>query len=343
MTDSTKHIGIVSFATYTPKTRMTAKEISEKSGIPEDVIRDKFGVQSKPVPDIDDTTSVMGIKAARKALSSAHISPTEIDVVIWIGAQHKDYPNWLAGLKVAHEIGASKAWSFDMEAMCGSTIAGIEVARSLMIANKEYRTVMLVSGYRNADMIDFSVKDTSFMFDLGSGGTAVILRRDYGMNEILGTSFQGDGSFSEDCVVEAGGSAAWPMSPGDEKRMHFVVRNVDEFKRKLGERTLPNFYKVIDEALEKSGLSRSDIDYLGILHFKKSTHEMVLHDLGLVDEQTTYLEHYGHVGQNDQIISLEEGLKAGKISDGSRIVLVGAGLGFVWAAAVVRWGTVTEN
>jgi len=145
-------IGILGFGTYVPKSRMSAAEIAERSGIPEDVIREKFGVVSKPIPGEGDTTSAMGIRAAEKALEMAGIDAAEIDVVIWNGAQHKDYPNWLAGLKVADSIGARNAWSFDMEAMCGSMMAGMEVARSLMIANESYRTVLLVSGYRNADM-----------------------------------------------------------------------------------------------------------------------------------------------------------------------------------------------
>jgi 3-oxoacyl-[acyl-carrier-protein] synthase III len=332
------HIGIAGFGTYTPPGRLTAAEIAEKSGIPEDVIREKFGVQEKPIPGPEDTTSAMGIKAARTAIEQAGVSPEEIDIVIWNGAQHKDYPNWLAGLKVAHKLGAHRAWSFDMEAMCGSMMAGMEVARSLMVANERYKTVLLVSGYRNADMIDFDVKETSFMFDIGAGGAAVVLRAGHEENELVATSFKGDGSFSEDCVVPVGGSAKWPPQPEDVAHMHFEVRDVDSFKKKLGERTLPNFYYVIDDALAQAGLTRAQIDYLAILHFKRSTHELVLKDLELTSEQTTYLEHYGHIGQNDQIISLEEGLAAGKIRNGSTIVMVGAGLGFVWAAAVVRWG-----
>jgi 3-oxoacyl-[acyl-carrier-protein] synthase-3 len=35
---------------------------------------------------------------------------------------------------------------------------------------------------------------------------------------------------------------------------------------------------------------------------------------------------------------LELGLQAGKVRPGDTIVLVGAGLGFVWAATVIRWG-----
>ncbi|MFP4209618.1 MAG: 3-oxoacyl-ACP synthase [Alkalispirochaeta sp.] len=331
-------VGIIGHGTYTPETRMDAAEIAERSGIPEHVIREKFGVQSKPIPGPDDTTSAMAIAASRRAIEMAGIDPREIDVLIYNGGQHKDYLNWLAGLKIAHELGAENAWSFDMEAMCGSMMAGIEVARSLMVANEQYKTVLLASGYRNGDMIDFNVPETSFMYDLGAGGAALLLRRGHEENEILGTAFRGDGSFSEDCVVEVGGAAKWPMEPPDVERMHFVIRDVESFKKKLGARTLPNFYHVIREALHKSGLSEAEIDYLAILHFKRSTHHLVLEELGLSDEQTTYLDQYGHIGQNDQIISLEEGLRSGRISDGDIIVMVGAGIGFVWASAVIRWG-----
>lgn len=336
-------IGILGLGTYTPENFMDAGDIAEKSGIPENVIREKFGVDRKPVPGPGDTTSFMGVQAAREAIHMAGIDAGDIDVVIWNGGQHKDYLNWLAGLHVAREIGADNAWSFDMEAMCGSMMAGMEVARSLMIANEGYKTILLVSGYRNGDMVDYSVKETSFMFDIGAGGAAMVLGRNCGKNSIIGTAFRGDGSFSTDCVVKTGGSNNWPPRPEDTHNMHFVIDDVDSFKKKLGERTLPNFYQVIRESLAKGDLSDKDIDYLAILHFKRSTHNVVLQELGITESQTTYLSDYGHVGQNDQIISILEGLKAGKITDGDNIVMVGAGIGFVWAAATVRWGIDTGN
>ncbi|WGS65113.1 3-oxoacyl-ACP synthase [Marinitoga aeolica] len=332
------NVGIMGIGTYIPETYITAEEISEKSKIPIEVIKEKFGVLKKPIPGPNDTTSYMGIKAAEKAIENADINPEEIDLIIWNGGQHKDYPCWLAGLKVANEIGAVNAWSFDMEAMCGSMMSGMEVARSMMIANEDLNTVLLVSGYRNGDLINYNVKETSFMFDIGAGGAAMVLRKNYNKNVILGTAFKGDGSFSEDCVVEVGGTKKWPMEEKDVNRLHFVVRDVESFKEKLKEKTMPNFYYVIDKSLEKSKLSRKNIDYLAILHFKRSAHYAVLEELGLREEQSIYLENYGHIGQNDQILSIELGLKSGKIKDGNNIVMVGAGLGFVWASAVVKWG-----
>ncbi len=336
------HVGILGHGTWLPSTFMTAADIAAATGLPEDVVALKFGVRRKPVAGPGESTAFMGLEAARRAVADAGIDASELDLVIWCGAQHKDYPCWLAGLYVAEKLGASRAWSFDMEAMCGSMMAAIEVARSLMLARDDLRKVLLVSGYRNNDLIDPALPATRFMLDIGSGGSALVLGRDAGRNAVEASAFRGDGSLSEMCVVPALGSRAWPPAAGDLGRARFAVPDEAAFKARLGEVTMPNFYAVIREALARSGVPegapRSGIDYLAILHFKRSAHEAVLAELGLGPGNTTYLEDYGHLGQNDQVLSLELGLAAGKVRPGSRIVFVGAGLGFVWAATVIRWG-----
>jgi 3-oxoacyl-[acyl-carrier-protein] synthase III len=331
-------VGIKGIGTYIPEGFMSAAAIAAATGIPEGVIAAKFGVVRKPVAGPADTPSNMALAAARTAVARAGVDPREIGLVIWNGGQHKDYPCWLAGLKVAHELGAANAWSFDMEAMCGSMMAAFEVARAMMSAKPSLHYVLIASGYRNGDLIDLSVPATRFMLDLGAGGAAVLLEAGCPSNRILGTAFKGDGSFSEDCIVPVMGAKKWPPESADVSRMHFEIEDEEGFKEKLGARTMPNFYQVIRESLAEAGLTERDIDYLAILHFKKSAHDAVLKELGLKDAQTTYLDQYGHLGQNDQVLSLELGLKAGKIHDGSNVVMVGAGLGFVWASALVRWG-----
>ena len=338
------HVGLAGIGVYVPETYLTAADLALATGVPEDVIAKKFGIKRKPVADAGNTTAVMGLKAAHKALEEAGLAGSDLDLVIWCGAQHKDYPCWLAGLYIANELGAVDSWSFDMEAMCGSMMAALDVAKSLMIAREDLRTVLLVSGYRNNDLIDLAEPSTRFLMDLGSGGAACVLRKDLGRNVLLGSAFKGDGSLSLDCIVPTLGTKAWPPKEGDAAKAHFIVPDEPSFKAKLGEKTMPNFFSVIDKSLALSGrLTRKDIGYLAVLHFKKSAHEAVLAELGLSGERTTYLDDYGHIGQNDQLLSINLGLSSGKIKDGDNIVLVGAGLGFVWAASVVRWGPIKEE
>ena len=109
-------------------------------------------------------------------------------------------------------------------------------------------------------------------------------------------------------------------------------------KDRLNEVSIPNWYKCIDEALRKSDLSREDLDYLAILHIKRSGHNAILNDFGLNEDQTIYLEDYGHIGQIDQILSLHLGLQDGKIKDKSVVCMLAAGIGYVWAANIIKWG-----
>ena len=109
-------------------------------------------------------------------------------------------------------------------------------------------------------------------------------------------------------------------------------------KDRLNEVSMPNWYKCIDESLKQAKLTRKDIGYLDILHIKRSGHMSMLADLGLTEEQSIYLEDYGHIGQIDQILSLELGLRAGKIKNGDVVCMIAAGIGYVWAANIIKWG-----
>jgi len=92
---------------------------------------------------------------------------------------------------------------------------------------------------------------------------------------------------------------------------------------------MANWYTCIDESLRKSGgLTRADIDYLGVLHFKRSQHDAIGRGPRAHPRATTYLENYGHIGQVDQMLSLHLGLEAGRITDGTLVTLIAAGIGY---------------
>ena len=76
----------------------------------------------------------------------------------------------------------------------------------------------------------------------------------------------------------------------------------------------------------------------------KSAFEFVANELGVDPyKQSTYFEEWGHMGQNDSIVSLEEGLKDGKIKDGNLVVLTAAGIGWSWNAMTIKWGKQNES
>ncbi|WAA08759.1 3-oxoacyl-ACP synthase [Fervidibacillus albus] len=337
-------IGIVSKGIYLPDKYITGEEIGRLANIPKEIVETKMGIRKKTIPGKNDHTCQMGIYAAKEAIDRASIDPKEIDLVIYIGEEHKEYPLWTAGIKLQEEIGANHAWAFDVAMRCGTTIMALKVAKSMMLSDQSIRTVLLAGGYRNGDFIDYNNPRTRFMYNLGAGGGALLLKKGTKRNLVLESAIVTDGSFSEDVIVTAGGTKNPITAVNLQNGLYQLdVPDPQGMKRRLEQKSMDNFLKVIREALYKSGYSEKDIDYLAILHMKRSAHEYVLRELGLSENQTIYLENYGHIGQIDQILSLELADQRGMLHDGDIVVLVSAGIGYAWGATVIRWGTPNHN
>ncbi len=332
-------MGIVSVGVYVPQPVLTAADIARRSGIEEWVIREKFGIAQKHMPGPDDHTNQMAIWAAQDCLSRCDIPAEEIDVVLCTTEEWKEYLLWTAGIKLAYEIGATRAWAFDMHMRCGGTIAALTVAKGLMAADPAVNTVLIAGGYRNGDLIDFTNHRTTFLFNLAAGAGAMLLRRGWPRNHVLGTHLIADGYMSEHVIVPASGTKRFPTDEAVAQRLFYLdLVEPEAMKNRLNAVSMDNWLHCIDEALRKSGYGRQDIGYLNVLHMKRSAHLEMLERLGLSEEQSVYLSDYGHTGEQDAMISIVEGLKQGRLKDGDLMVIVAAGIGYAWGAACVQWG-----
>ena len=121
-------------------------------------------------------------------------------------------------------------------------------------------------------------------------------------------------------------------------RYNLDVLDPEGMKLRLEQKSLSNFLKVIRRSLEKSGFTEQQLNYVAMLHMKKSAYDYVLDELGLAEDKSIYLSHYGHIGQIDQILSLYLARREGKLRDGDIVSLVSAGIGYAWGAITVKWG-----
>lgn len=332
--------GIIGIGIYLPEQRMTAEEIAKRANLPVDVVKTKMGIVQKPIAGANDHTVEMAILAAKDAIQDAGIDAKEIDLVIYFGEEHKEYPLWTAGIKIQEEIGATNAWAFDIQLRCGTAILAMKLAKSLMQSDDKIHTVLLAGGYRNHDFIDYENERTRFMFNLGAGGGALLLRQGANENLIYEAELITDGSFSEDVLVPVGGTKE-PLTPENlmQGLYRLDVTDPEGMKTRLEQKSLDNFIKVIRNSLSKSGFQEKELSYIGMLHVKKSAHDFVLKSFGLEEENSVYLSNYGHIGQIDQVLSLKLALKEGKIRDGDVVALVSAGIGYAWGAITIQWGT----
>ncbi len=328
-------VGVTGLATYVPAGRLSAADLATATGLPEWVVRDKLGIEERVLPGPDDHPVAMGVTAGERALADAGVRPEDVDVVISMTEEYKEYPVWTAGIKLAYDVGARNAYAYDVGQKCGTAVLALKQAKDLLLADESVNVVLVAGGYRNSDLIDLTDPDVRFMYNLGAGAGAAVVQRGAG-HRLLGSSIITDGSFSLDVLVPVGGTKA-PLTPTNVGDYRLRVPDPAGMKERLEHASLANFVRVVREALERSGAEPADLAYLAMLHVKRSAHDYLLRELGLAPEQSTYLSRYGHLGQVDQILSLELARASGRLRPGDLAVAVAAGVGYVWNAVALRW------
>lgn len=334
-------VGIVGTGIYIPESIMTAKEVAEATnGVwTEEAIIGKLGFSQKPIPGSGDGTQEMGVKAAIDCLNNTGTNPLDIDVVLCMGEEWKEYPLTTSAIYIQEQIGAKNAWGIDVQNRCCTTVTAMKMARDMLMADESINTVLICGGYRNGDFVDYTDKNMSMMFNLGAGAGAILLKANYGKNQLLSSHIMSDGSMARDAGVEIGGITN-PIRADNLNEAYKSLRLLapEHMKNRLNEVSMDNWMTCIDKAFEKSGVDKTRLDYLAVLHFKYSMHKLMLDQLGLDESQSIYLSEYGHIGQVDQILSLHLAQRQGKLKEGSVVAMIAAGIGYAWAANVIIWG-----
>ncbi|MGE5690157.1 MAG: 3-oxoacyl-ACP synthase [Pseudomonadota bacterium] len=326
-------VGIAATAAYLPERVMTSAEVAAASGIPEQVIVEKFGLRGKHIAAEDEHVSDLSVRACEALLEEASVDPETIDVLMYFGSMWKDYAVWQAAPWIAHRIGARNAYAVEYDNVsCGTPVA-LRLAKDLLVAEADLRTVLVVAACRESYLLDYGNERSRFMFNFGDGAAAALLVRDDGRNELLGSHGVTDGSLSLQVKVPSGGS----VSPNGGYR-YLDVADPASMKARLDSVTLANFRRAAEGALARSGATLRDVSYLCGIHMKRSAHEGLVHALGLDPARAAYLDDTGHMSGVDPLLALDRATRAGEVGDGDLVLLLAAGTGYTWAASVVRWG-----
>ena len=193
------NIGIKNIGVYTPEKLKDSKRIAELSGIPEEVIREKFGIKQVHEASEEETVSEMGVRAAIKALDG--FDPKKLDLVVYCGSEYKDYYLYNCAADIQKRIGAVNANAFEIHSLCSAGVYSLKIVKSMMLADQDINHVLLVSSSKETQIIDYSNNDSRFMFNFGDGAAAVLIEKGLNENVILETAMITDGAFAEDVAV----------------------------------------------------------------------------------------------------------------------------------------------
>ena len=328
-----RHVGLLATASYLPERWMTAAEVAERSGIPERVIVEKFGIRGKHIAGPDEHASDLSVCAVDRLLDETGFDPGDIDVVMYYGSMWRDYAVWQVAPHIADRVGAKNAFAIEYDNVSHGTPMALRVARDLLRAEPELGSILVVAACRESYLLDYRNEKSRFMFNFGDGAVAGLLLGDADRNAVLGAHAITNGAYSLQVKVPGGGSV-------DPDGYRFLeVQDPTEMKSGLDAESMPNFIAAAKGAVERSGLTLADLAFVCPLHTKRSMFEALLAELEMREDQAVYLDDTGHMSGVDPLLGLDRAVRDGRVVNGDAVLLLSAGTGYTWAATVVRWGS----
>src|SRR6185436_11244981 len=175
---------------------MTAAEISDASGIPEQVVVEKFGLRGKHIAAPDEHVSDLSVKAVERLLDETGFDPKDIDVVMYYGSMWRDHSVWQVAPHIADRIGATNAFAIEYDNVSHGTPMALRVARDMLRAEPELATVLVVAACRESYLLDYGNERSRFMFNFGDGAVAGLLVGGHERNQVLGSHAITNGVYS---------------------------------------------------------------------------------------------------------------------------------------------------
>jgi 3-oxoacyl-[acyl-carrier-protein] synthase III len=175
-------------------------QLEEQLALPSGWIAQRTGIHERRhhIGGVSD----LAIEAALKCLAAEKIEATSIDTVL-MATVTPDNPWPATACKVAHAIGAHRAWAMDISAACSGFVYSLQLIKSLL-ASGQSKCILLLTGDCMSSIVDPQDRNTSILF--GDACVASIWRAEQAA-EIIDVQLGCDGSGYYDIVVRHAGSA----------------------------------------------------------------------------------------------------------------------------------------
>lgn len=323
---------------YVPENVVTNADLSKIIDTSNEWIIERTGIEERRhIVRGQDTTTSMGVKAAKIAIERANISKDEIDFIVF-ATLSPDYYFPGPGVLVQKELGLKTVGALDVRNQCSGFVYAVSVADQY-IKTGMYKNILVIGSEVHSTGLDMTTRGRGVSVIFGDGAGAAVLSRSTDDSKILSTHLHSEGQHAEELLVKAPGMGGRWVSdivadndPNDESYMpymngQFVFKNA-----------VVRFAEVINEGLEANHLQVSDINMLIPHQANLRISQFIQQKFGLADSQVfNNIQRYGNTTAASVPIALTEAWEAGKIKKGDLVVLAAFGSGFTWASAIIRW------
>ncbi|HMR92689.1 MAG TPA: beta-ketoacyl-ACP synthase III [Chitinophagaceae bacterium] len=339
---------------YVPQNRVTNHDLLQYMDTSDEWIQERTGIKERRYASrTGETTTTMGVEAAKIAIERAGITAKDVDFIIF-ATLSPDYYFPGCGVLLQRAMGMGEIGALDIRNQCSGFVYALSVADQF-IKTGMYKNILVVGSEKHSFGLDFSTRGRNVSVIFGDGAGAVVLQPTEKEGQgILSTHLHSDGESAELLAMFNPGTHAnhWTKEQladfnegemGDMFFSHAMIDKAQVFPNMDGpavfKKAVVKFPEVIKEALEANGLTAADIDLLVPHQANLRIAQFVQQQLQLPAEKVyNNIQRYGNTTAASVPLALCEAWQEGKIKEGDLVCLAAFGSGFTWGSALVRWG-----
>jgi 3-oxoacyl-[acyl-carrier-protein] synthase III len=312
-----------------PERRLTNDDLSKMVDTNDAWIVQRTGIKERRIAGEGETTASLATAAARKALDSAGLKASDLDLIIVATiTPEMVFPS--TACFVAASLGLNSTPAFDMSAACSGFIYAANVGANFIKAG-QYKTVMVIGAETLSRIIDYTDRASCILF--GDGAGAVILQRSNDASKgLVYASLHADGN----------GAEAMKCMPGSRHPICAdLLTTRDQYIKLKGREVykfaVTKFAELIEDAMRVAELSRDDLKLIIPHQVNQRIIDSAMEKLEMGPEKAhVNIDRYGNTSAASIPIALDEAMRTGRLSPGDAVVFVAFGAGLTWANAVLK-------
>ena len=312
---------------YLPARIVTNAELAKTLDTSDEWIQQRTGIRERRFAAEGELTSSMGTRAAQAALDMAGMRAEDVDLIVCAtSTPDETFPS--AATRIQAQLGMERGAAFDVQAVCAGFVFGLAVADNFLRLGQA-KTALVVGAETFSRILDWDDRSTCVLFGDGAGAVALRAVAGNGSNSdsgVLSTHLYSDGRHHDALYVDGGPSSTGTVGhlrmEGREVFRHAVIR----------------MSEAIDTALEATGLTPGDIDWLVPHQANLRIIEAMARRLNLPQDRVVVtVDRHANTSAASIPLALCEAVADGRVQRGDLIMAEAMGGGFTWGSALLRW------
>jgi 3-oxoacyl-[acyl-carrier-protein] synthase-3 len=326
---STITAAITAVGAYVPDYVLTNKILETMVDTNDEWITARTGIKERRIlKDDSKGTSYLAIMAAQDLIVKANLNPLDIDLVI-VASATPDMPVAATASYVATQIGATNAFSYDLQAACSSFLFGMSTAASY-IQSGRYKKVLLIGADKMSSIVDYTDRATCIIF--GDGAGAVLFEPNHEGLGLQDEYLRSDGVGRDFLKIDAGGS----LMPTTLETINNKKHNIIQDGKTVFKYAVTNMADASELILKRNNLTHQDVNWLVPHQANKRIIDATANRMNLEEDKVLInIERYGNTTSATLPLVLSD--FENQFKKGDTIIFAAFGGGFTWGAIYLKW------